>query len=587
MVNQKLKSKKWVKIFLGLAISLSFSCAMAETKTDLAGLWQAQRNFGPAISGPLRIQKLDGQLVAEMGGHRVEVLKEASRVSFTLLDGSHFTGEIESDGNIRGNWLQPPSKLDGNVFASPVRLVSGNDGWQGMVTPQPDTGTFYLLLTAQDTGLTAEMINPDRNLGVFNKLSRVILNGNSVSIMGNFRGRGEENLMFHGAYHPDEDVLALRYPGRGGAYDFHRTNAQNAIGFLARGHTLDNPLAAPLTSSDGWPTATPAEAGIDGAMIEKMIRTHVLQPPSSTHDLSIHAILIARQGKLVFEEYFHNFHRDLPHDSRSASKSVTAILAAAAMHNGADLDWDTPVYPLFDTDALLEQEPERRNIELQHLLNMNSGLDCNDRDPDSAANEDYLWDNADELDFYRHTVNVDVKSPPGEEAHYCSASANLAGGAIEAAADQNLLRLIDRLIAEPLDITRYSVPIPPDGHPFMGGGIRWLPRDFLKFPQLLLNDGVWNGHRVLSSEDAKRLTTPAVKIDNGRDYGYLWWTVDYPYKDRMVRAHFMGGNGGQIAMLVPELQLSVVFNAGNYSDRVMFRISEELIPEFVLPAIVD
>ena len=49
----------------------------------------------------------------------------------------------------------------------------------------------------------------------------------------------------------------------------------------------------------------------------------------------------------------------------------------------------------------------------------------------------------------------------------------------------------------------------------------------------------------------------------------------------------MGGNGGQIAMLIPELELAVVFNAGNYSDRVGFRIQEELIPNYILPAIMD
>jgi hypothetical protein len=49
----------------------------------------------------------------------------------------------------------------------------------------------------------------------------------------------------------------------------------------------------------------------------------------------------------------------------------------------------------------------------------------------------------------------------------------------------------------------------------------------------------------------------------------------------------MGGNGGQIAMLVPALQLSIVFNAGNYSDRVGFRIQEDLIPNYILPAILD
>jgi CubicO group peptidase (beta-lactamase class C family) len=149
------------------------------------------------------------------------------------------------------------------------------------------------------------------------------------------------------------------------------------------------------------------------------------------------------------------------------------------------------------------------------------------------------------------------------------------------------LQLIDRFVAEPLDIRRYSVPVPPDGHPFMGGGIRWLPRDFLKFPQLLLNDGEWNTQRVLSSTNTRLLLTPEVKIDGGRDYGYLWYTEDYPYEERTVRAHFMGGNGGQIAMLIPELQLSVVFNAGNYSDRVMFRIQQELIPNYILPAITE
>ena len=121
----------------------------------------------------------------------------------------------------------------------------------------------------------------------------------------------------------------------------------------------------------------------------------------------------------------------------------------------------------------------------------------------------------------------------------------------------------------------------------MGGGVRWLPRDFLKFPQLLLDGGTWHGRRVIDEQDAERLLTPAVKIDGGRDYGYLWWTEDYEYGDRSIRAHFMGGNGGQIGMLVPELDLSIVFNAGNYSDRVMFRIQQELIPDYILPAISD
>lgn len=393
--------------------------------------------------------------------------------------------------------------------------------------------------------------------------------------------------MLSGHYDPNEDLITLRYRGRGGTYDFHRVDPEQADGFLARLPGEEMMSGRPPELDDGWKTASLDDVGIDEALILKMIKTEVLPEPSGPSDLSVHSILIARHGKLVFEEYFHGFHRDLPHDSRSASKSMTSILAAAVMLSGNDLSWDTPVYESLGMDELLEREPQRSNITLRHLVNMNSGLDCDDRNPDSAAQEDVLWDNADDLDFYLHTLEVDVVRPPGEVAAYCSASANLAGGVIEANTNHSLLQLIDRFVAEPLNIRRYSVPVPPDGHPFMGGGTRWLPRDLLKFPQLLLDDGRWNEQQVISSESAQRLITPAVKMDGGRDYGYLWWTTDYPFRGGTLRAHFMGGNGGQVAMLVPELQLCIVFNAGNYSDRKGFRIQEELIPNYILPAILD
>lgn len=561
--------------------------AVTAAEPELVGLWESRRIFGPADSGRLLIRKSGSRVFAEIGGHLAELSIAGKSVAFSLPNGARFEGVLEAEGHISGHWLQPRSKLDGNVFATPVRLRPRPDGWEGVISPQPDTGTFYLLLTEERKELIAELINPERNLGVFQNLTRVERDGDSLSLYGKFRGRGEERVMFRGHYYPDEDVIALRYPGRGGNYDFQRITAKQPEGFLARSQSGTMNIARPPGLNDGWNTASMADVGIDPAPIIKMIETEILPAPTGPGDLSVHAILIARFGTLVVEEYFHGYHRDLPHDSRSASKSVTSLLAAAVMQSGTNLSWDTPVYSTLNMDELLQTEPARGDITLRHLVNMNSGLDCDDRDPKSAAQEDTLWDNADELDFYLHTLNVNVLHSPGDVTAYCSASANLAGAVIEASTDHSLLQLIDRFVAEPLDIRRYAVPVPPDGHPFMGGGTRWLPRDFLKFPQLLLNDGEWNKQRVLSSVNVRRILTPEVKIDGGRDYGYLWYTEDYPYKGRTVRAHFMGGNGGQIAMLIPELQLSIVFNAGNYSDRVMFRIQQELIPEYILPAISE
>ena len=572
----------------GLAVLLSVPPAAARTpETELSGLWMAQQLFGPIDKGSMLIRESGDGLWADFGGAHVAVMADEGLISFSLPGGGRFDGVLAGDGDIRGHWLQPRSKLDGNVFATPVLLRRQIDFWRGEVVPQPDSGTFYLLLRAEEEVITAELINPERNLGVFQNLTRLERDGDALSAYGRFRDRGDERVMLRGNYYPNENVISLRYPGRGGNYDFHRVAPELAAGFRARSSDSQMLSGRPPELNDDWPTASPADVGIDEAQIAKMIETEILPEPSGPNDLSVHSILIARHGKLVVEEYFHAYHRDLPHDSRSASKSVTAILAAAIMQAGGDLSWDTPVSESLNMDGLLQREPQRADITLGHLVNMNSGLDCDDRNPDSAAQEDVLWDNADDLDFYLHTLNVDVLRPPGEIAAYCSASANLAGGVIEANTDHSLMQLIDRFVAEPLNIQRYSVPVPPDGHPFMGGGTRWLSRDFLKFPQLILNGGRWNDKRIISDESARRLITPAVKMDGGRDYGYLWWTIDYPFRGNTLRAHFMGGNGGQIAMLVPALQLSIVFNAGNYSDRVGFRIQEDLIPNYILPAILD
>ena len=567
-----------------LAVSAASAPALGD-ETGLAGLWESQRTFGPELEGQLRLRQSSAGPIAEIGGDRVPVMWDGDNVSFDLR-GARFTGVVEEDSLIRGHWLQPPSEFDGNTFATPVRMRPVEDGWAGQVLPQRDTGTFYLLLGQQDDGLAAGLINPERNLGVFTDLTRLVENDDTISLMGRFRGRGDEREMLRGQYLETEDLLYVRYPGRGGAYDFRRVETKNSR-FFARGDTDTPLLSRPPAILDGWEIASPGDAGIDINHIAAMLEEHALPTPRGTHDLRIHAVLIARHGKLVVEEYFRGNHRNKPHDSRSASKGVTAILASAAMYAGQELNWDTPLYPLFGTDDLLRKEPVRAAITLRHLVNMNSGLDCDDRNPESAAFEDYLWDHGDELDFYRYTASVAVIGPAGVDAAYCSASANLAGGLIGEVTGISVLTLIDRLVAEPLQIDRYSVPHSPDGHPFMGGGIRWLGRDFLKFPQLLLDDGVWNGQRVIAHDDVERILSPAVKLDGGRDYAYLWWIEDYPYKGGTVRAHFMGGNGGQIAMLIPELDLSIAFNAGNYSDRVMLRIQQDLIPNYILPAITD
>ena len=69
-------------------------------------------------------------------------------------------------------------------------------------------------------------------------------------------------------------------------------------------------------------------------------------------------------------------------------------------------------------------------------------------------------------------------------------------------------------------------------------------------------------------------------------YGYLWWDIEYPYKNRKLRAFFAGGNGGQVVMVIPELDLVIATYGGNYSSPESgCCMQQELTPNQILPAV--
>jgi CubicO group peptidase (beta-lactamase class C family) len=173
---------------------------------------------------------------------------------------------------------------------------------------------------------------------------------------------------------------------------------------------------------------------------------------------------------------------------------------------------------------------------------------------------------------------------PGEKAVYCSIQPNLVGGVLQRTAKQSLPVLFQNLLAEPLQIKRYYMNLTPTGDAYMGGGVRFLPRDFMKLGQLHLNGGTWNGRRILTPEWSHRATSHLVEIGI-RKYGYFWWVQDYPYKDRTVRAFFAGGNGGQIVMGIPELDLVIAFYGGNYSAPAANVPQNVYVPQYILTAI--
>lgn len=109
-------------------------------------------------------------------------------------------------------------------------------------------------------------------------------------------------------------------------------------------------------------------------------------------------------------------------------------------------------------------------------------------------------------------------------------------------ARDSALHAFDRGVAQPMGLASYAWPLDAACNPYGGGGLGLLSRDFLKFGQLLLDEDVWNGQRILSRDFARRSISPHYRLNASRAV-ISGWIEELPYKDRTVRAFLALGNG--------------------------------------------
>jgi len=202
------------------AVLLATAQLAAQTKPgsadELAGLWKAQRSFGPFARGPLVIQRVGSSYTADMLGRTIAVRVDAGELSFALPDGQGtFRGKLHAR-DISGYWL-PPNSPTGFQRASPVVLRAENSArWSGVVVPADDIFTFYILAQKRPDGSMGVFLrNPQRDQGAFWGADRLVRDGNVVKLVAKRRGQSEESELAAGVYNADDTVLTLVFPGRG------------------------------------------------------------------------------------------------------------------------------------------------------------------------------------------------------------------------------------------------------------------------------------------------------------------------------------------------------------------------------------
>ena len=338
------------------------------------------------------------------------------------------------------------------------------------------------------------------------------------------------------------------------------------------------------------------DVGMSEDKLAEMVRTIINSSIDSANAYRPHGILIARHGKLVLDEYFYGENEDKLHDTRSASKTLVSLVLGAAMRKGMKVSPDMNVFATMG-ESWPNMDSRKRSMKLSHLLTMSSGLDCDDgADEYHPGSEDNLTNQDTIPDWLSVVLGLKMLRDPGAKGVYCSINPYLAGEVIAKATGRSFPDLAWDLVGEPLQMRRYTITLDPIGRSYMGGGSRFVLRDFAKLAQLYANGGTWNGLRILGKAWVResieprylmssQIETPYV-AKSAMNYGYLWWSTAYKYQGRIIRAYHASGNGGQFSLFIPDLDLVVGVYGGNYADRGGLVSITDLIPKWILPAVL-
>ena len=349
----------------------------------------------------------------------------------------------------------------------------------------------------------------------------------------------------------------------------------------------------PPETGDGWQTASLSDVGMNKIVdLINKIQDQVYQ--------EIHSVVIVKDGKLVFEEYFPghdfgyrgenyhgnyiNFNRDSRHNTHSATKSVTSALVGIAIDKGFIQGVNDSIFSYLTNYASLKNE-QKSKITFEHLLTMTSGLEWNEWDVSvSQSNHDIVRFNS-SSDPIRYWLSKPIVTTPGTSFYYNGGAVDLLGELIRFASDWNVKQFSQKYLFEPLGITNYQwQTLYPSGITCCHGDIYITPRDLAKFGYLFLNNGVWNGNQIISEEWVKKSTATFINLNLSwaDSYGYLWWLKKYYANNKVNESFFAEGWGGQKIVVFPGLNMVVVFTGANY---VSDPPCDEILIRFILPAL--
>lgn len=363
---------------------------------------------------------------------------------------------------------------------------------------------------------------------------------------------------------------------------------------IAQPTSVPPACGAPATLDDGWSIDTPEKVGVDG------VRLCGIAARLRMTDANVHAVVIVRRGKLIFEQYFsgydepwsaqrgqYDFDATTKHDMRSVSKSVVSLLIGIAIDRKLIAGVDEPVVKFFPEFSALKT-PGWDGVTLRNVLSMSSGMkwDENLAWTDPRNDEPHLGYEADPIGY---VLARPIVAPPDTVWTYNGGGTDLLGNIIERVSGKTFDAFAREALFQPLGITDWEwKTYAKNGKPSPAAGLRLRPRDAAKIGQLVLDRGAWNSQQIVSAAWIAQSTAPrfqAIGYFGGLFfYGYQWWLGRTLSGEREVPWIAAVGRGGQRLIIAPDLDLVVMTTSGLYGSPRQGYAALDILQSAIIPS---
>ncbi len=277
------------------------------------------------------------------------------------------------------------------------------------------------------------------------------------------------------------------------------------------------------------------------------------------------SMVVVHNGEIIHERYAPGFDVTTRTRTWSTAKSIAGTLIGMLVDEGK-LSLDEPLgFDWYPENRSPETDP-RNEITLRHVLNMSSGLDTIDNGGREYATGSGLsyWAGASSVIGARSRALI---REPGTHWDYENYDTLLGVYAMKLALGdrKTYAEFPRRALLDKLGMRNTLVSTDRFGDFILSSQVYTNARDLARFGQLYLQNGLWDGERLLSEEWIDFVRTPApATLGRGSRYGGQWWLVPEGRDDVPKDAYTTNGNRGQYTVVVPSHNIVIVRRGLDY-----------------------